>query len=241
MSNHYIVYAALVIILVAASYMLNFYGVHEYVISSETSAWAELGDFFGGIANPILSFITVVLLIKSLGIQHDANSAIKIELDETRKTEKIRSFDASFFNMLNAQKELYDSSRFMIGGDCYVGSEAVAKIEDEIEHIQEDGGDLEEIRDFLDALDSDDSIYNMLRPFYILVKITMEQLSVNNGFDADVRRNKFETIIHFTNFPLLRLLLLSVQFLEYPSSVYLRNCEEFTDLLKELGLSFNEY
>lgn len=241
MSNRYVVCAALVIILVAASYMLNFYGVHEYEISSKTSAWAELGDFFGGVANPILSFITVVLLIKSLRIQNDANGAIKSELDETRKTERIRSFDASFFNMLNTQKELYESSRFMIDGDCYSGSKAVVKIEDEIEKIQNDGGGLDDIRAFLDDLDGDDSIYNILRAFYILVKITMDQLSAENGFDIDVRRNKFETIIHFTNFPLLRLLLLSVQFLEYPSSDYLKNCDEFTGLLRELELSFNEY
>jgi hypothetical protein len=240
-SNRYIVYAALVIILVAASYMLNFYGIHEYGISSKTSDWADLGGFFGGVTTPVLSFITVVLLIQSLKLQNDANSAIKSELDETRKTEKIRSFEGSFFNMLNTQKELYDSTTFIIDGSCYSGSEAVMRIEDEIEIIQNSGGNLDDIRCFLEKVDSDDCIYNLLRAFYILVKITADQLSINNGFGVDARRSKFEAIIHFTNFPLLRLLLLSVQFLEYPSSDYLKGCCEFTELLGELELSFNEY
>lgn len=79
--NKYIISAAAIIALVVASYVINFYFLLGYGVSQETSTWAEFGDFFGGVLNPVLSFLALVLLIKSLSLQNEANASLRKELN----------------------------------------------------------------------------------------------------------------------------------------------------------------
>jgi len=103
MINKYIIAAAIAITFVVLSYIYNFYCVLSYSISNDTAVWGQLGDYTGGLLNPILSFITLVLLIKSLSLQNEANLALRKELKNNEKTAKLRLFETQFFNMLNAQ------------------------------------------------------------------------------------------------------------------------------------------
>ena len=79
--NKYIIAAAVTIALVVASYVIHFYIFLGYDLSQDTSVWAQFGDFFGGVLNPMLNFLALVLLIKSLSLQNAANASLRKELE----------------------------------------------------------------------------------------------------------------------------------------------------------------
>jgi hypothetical protein len=79
------------------------------------------------------------------------------------------------------------------------------------------------------------------RTFYNMVKLISEKLSDTNGFAVEDRRSHFLTLINFTDFSLLRLIMMSVQFIECHPSSYLKDNLEFTLVLKEVNLNYELY
>ena len=49
-------------------------------ISANGSDWSDFGDFYGGVAGPILSFISIILLIYTINQQADANKLTSAEI-----------------------------------------------------------------------------------------------------------------------------------------------------------------
>jgi len=241
MIDKYIVAAVFAILTVFMSYIVNFYFKLKYTISSDTAVWGQLGDYFGGILNPLLGFISLVLLIKSLRLQNEANADLRKELINSEKTEKIRSFETLFFNMINSQKVLFDSFKIKTQDAIICGSEAVIKIEDEIENLRQQNQEDKLIIEFLDNIDSNDQIFGVTRGFYIMVKMITEKLSNDNGFNEEDRKSHLLALVNFTDFSLLRLIMISMQFMNYPSIEYLRKNSDFNVVLKEVGLNYNLY
>lgn len=245
--SKYIVAACLAILLVALSYIIKFYLTLGYGISDNSAAWAELGEYFGGILGPILSFISLVLLIKSLGLQNQANASLREDLKNSEKTEAIRSFEALFFGVIESQKELFRSLKVEVGdAPPRLGVEAVLLIEKTIEDLREsESGAATEsspsARDFLEEVDSQDQIFGITRTFYIAVKLITDKLSDRRGFTNEDRKSHLLTLINFTDYAQLRLILICVQFMDFPSVAYLRGNEEFKQALDEVGLSLDLY
>ncbi|MDR7025974.1 hypothetical protein [Pseudomonas peli] len=246
MTNKYALAAALIILSVFASYIIKFYFILDYNISSDTAVWGQLGDYAGGLLNPILSFISLVLLIRSLTLQNDANASLKSELSRNEKTEKLRSFENLFFNMISSQKELFTSMKFEFLHETSQAikkeTEAVIEIEDEIERMRSsDRSSDSDIQKYLKTIDSKDQIFNLTRAFYITIKMTSEKLSETQGFSMEDRKSYYSTLISFTNFSQLRLIMISLQFLDYQSVKYLRSHSELNEALKDAGLSYDLY
>ncbi len=232
-------------IVVFTSYIAQFYFLLDYSFSEDTAVWGQLGDYVGGLLNPILSFIALVLLIKSLSLQNEANEGLRSELKRNEKSEKLRSFEALFFGMINSQKELFDALKVEFGQHdteftkCSI--EAVMEIEDEIERIRDTNGSNEDVRKFLEKIDSKEKIFGLTRSFYIIVKMISDKLSDSHGFDYEDRRSHILTLVNFTDFSLLRLIMISLQFMEYHSTEYLRENKDFNEVLKEVGIDYNLY
>lgn len=250
MSNRYISIAAGLIVLVSLLYVGNFYFRLGYVISDSPEAWGQLGDYAGGILNPLLSFISIVLLIKSLVLQNDANSDLRDEIRNTRKTERLRSFEAQLFHMIESQRSLFDSLRLEISlnGENIekFGADAVIAIEDEIIRIRNEFVDLDQlgddrIRDFLKHVDATDKIFGVTRIFYNIVKLITDKLSDDNGFEESDRAAHYVTLINFSDFALLRLIMISVQFMDYHSVEYLKKNVEFSSVIKNMSLGYSLY
>jgi len=186
-----------------------------------------------------------VLLIKSLSLQNEANISLRKELQYNEKTEKIRIFETQFFNMLNSQSLAFDSFKIELlqNGETFIkhGVEAVIEIEEEIEIIRKNGEGDEKIIKFLTDVDSNDQIFGTTRRFHIMVKMISEKLSDINGFSEDERKSHLMTLINFTDFSLLRLIMISMQFMSYQSTEYLKNEHEFNSVLQEVGLNWNLY
>lgn len=243
--NKYVISALVVIFLVFTLYFINFFVILGYGVSEDSARWGHLGDYVGGILNPILSFISIVLLIKSLAFQIEANETLRNEIKNKEKTEKLRSFETLFFNMINSQKELFDSFSIdfaQVGArDVKHKVNAVIAIEEEIDRLRSEESDDESIRSFLEKLDSEDQIFGLSRAFYIMVKIISDKLSDAEGFEYKDRKPHFLTLVNFTDFAQLRLIMIGIQFMNYHSSVYLKNNQEFKAILEELDIGYNLY
>jgi len=243
--NKYLWVAFSIVFLVLISYFVNFYIILGYEISSDSSVWGTLGDYVGGILNPSLSFISIVLLIKSLTLQNEANLSLREELKNTERIERLRSFEILFFNMVESQRKLFDSFKIVCEDNDalreFIGSEAVIKIESDIDGIRMIGGGDDMIRCHIESLDHNDQIFGLLRAFYVTVMVISDKLSDQAGFGAEDRRSYYQTLINFTDFSFLRMVLINVQFMDYESSKYLRNLEEFKDVIRDLGLDQKKY
>jgi len=68
-----------------------------------------------------------------------------------------------------------------------------------------------------------------------------EKLSDANGFSSSERTSHLLTLINFTDFPLLRLVMISMQFMEYKSLEYLKENIEFNSVLEEVGIGWDLY
>lgn len=244
MFNSYIFIAAAVIVVVVLLYAIKFVGILGYGVSSDSAIWGQFGDFMGGSLNPILSFISIILLIKSLNLQNQVNVELREELADNKKTEKLQAFSTLFFNMINSQKSLLDSFlvNFLVDkGLMSPGGSTIIRIEEEIEALRDGGGSDQNIIDYIDEIDVNDRIFAILRAFYITVKMVSEKLSDANGFSSEDRNDHLLTLINFTDFAQLRLIIMAMQFSNYPATTYLRNNPDFMALLIEVRLKLDPY
>lgn len=258
----YVVSASVLMALVSAFYFVNFNLRLHYDVSEKPEDWAALGEYFGGILSPVLSFISIVLLIKSLGLQNDANASLRRELEGSEKVERTRSFEALFFGMMEAQKDLFKSFEIQIKNDVgsdhvddglqlrtLRGVDAVLWIEEKVERLREacrknSIGEIESVaavRHLIDQVDAKDQIFGLTRAFYIVVRLIVDRLSSDRGFSREERESHFLALINFTDYSHLRLVLMAVQFSDYASAVYLRQCADFEGALAGVNLSFKEY
>jgi len=147
--------------------------------------------------------------------------------------------------MLNSQKNHFDAFKItLVNGDDveeFRSVEAVLELEEQVEGLVSSHKPATIVSDFLEDADSHDQIYGCVRIFYIMVKMISEKLSDGNGFSADDRKAHYLTLINFTDFALLRLILMAVQFMESQPSLYLKSHGEFLSVLSELELSCELY
>jgi len=78
-------------------YFVYFVIYNELPLSSNIEHWGQIGDFFGGMLNPIYSFLALIVLWFTL-------------LDNQKKSE-IEKFENNFFNMLDMLKSLLKDLR----------------------------------------------------------------------------------------------------------------------------------
>lgn len=73
----------------AASYAIYFWGQN----AGGPNEWGTFGDFIGGLSNPLLSFLTIILLVVSLRLQakelKESSEAVKQSAEELKLTRKI--------------------------------------------------------------------------------------------------------------------------------------------------------
>lgn len=245
MINRYIILAIVSILIVVILYFINFYIVLNYKVSESVSDWANFGDYIGGVLGPILSFISMVLLIKSLNLQNEANINLMKDVKNNEKTEKLRSFETLFFNLISSQKDIFNSFKIEIPyqGDVIFlsGSKGVIKIESIIEDLRSRSYDDKQIATLIEDFDVDDKIYSVLRAFYITVKTIETKLSDENDFSLSDRESYYHALVNFTDFSQIRLILMSIQFMECEPSLYFIKNIEFKNVMEELNLGYDLY
>jgi hypothetical protein len=98
-----------------------------------TSSFGEWGDFFGGVLNPILTFIMFMGLLITIVLQQtelrESRAELKRSADsimEQTKNAKVQNFESTFFKMLSIHNDLVSSidlavtgGRVTQGRDCF--------------------------------------------------------------------------------------------------------------------------
>lgn len=239
MLNRYSITAIVLMAVVIGSYVIQFYLNLGYGISDKASDWVDFSAYVGGMISPFLSFISLVLLIQSLNLQNQANKELREEIRLNQKNEQLRSFETYFFGLIEAQKSSFTNFKLEfpsnLGGKSIEGVSAIQELEDLIANIRKNHGTDVDIVQALEDLDKDERIYNTIRIFYNIIKMITERLNDKDGFDENTRKNQFQTLISFTEFSQLRLVMISMQFLDFPSAKYIKANQEFMSVLTSLG------
>ncbi|CCN41195.1 conserved exported hypothetical protein [Vibrio nigripulchritudo FTn2] len=244
MLNRYSIAAIALMVAVVAAYVFQFYFNLGYEISDQPSDWVDFGDFFNGLVSPLLSFVSLVLLIQSLNLQNQANTELRAEVQLNHKNEQLRSFETYFFGLIEAQRASFGNFELKFKEEdvrTLRGVCAIRALEDQIEAYRNRNAQDIEIEEMLEKLDQGEHIYNTIRVFYNIVKMITERLSDENQFDETIRANQFQTLISFTEFSQLRLVMICMQFMDYPSADYLKNNNEFMAVLTDLGGGADQY
>ncbi len=245
MYTFYKLISVLIIFCVIYAFYYQFSVKLDYPLSKNPSDWVDFSDYIGGVLGTTFSFLSFIFLLHSLKLQNDANKELRNEAKANQKNEKFRHFESHFFNLLEAQRSSFDKFKFEnnIQGVLTTcsGVEAVVELENVLEVMRELRFDDEDITDYLDEFDESEKIYNSIRIFNNILKLITLKLSDANGFTADDRKSQIETLITFTEFSLLRLVLISMQFMDLPSCDSIRANTEFINILEELGLEIDAY
>ncbi|CNK84342.1 Uncharacterised protein [Yersinia mollaretii] len=210
--------------------------------SRETDAWGQFGDYFGGVLNPILTFTSVVLLIRSIDLQRTANNSLIKENKRQEKLEKRKDFEFRFYNLIDSQNKLFDEFHILVpainGNKEYKNSVAVKYIENIITSSNDRGITGDAINTILTNLDShsNDQIYSCVRKFYLSVKLIDKTITEGNGFQEKDRKDYFETLINFSDFSSVRLIAISIIYLTWPNITYIKECDDFISVLNNTGL-----
>jgi hypothetical protein len=71
------------------------YGIDGNHLSHENSDWGDFGSYFGGVVSPILSFVSIIFLYKTI-IQTDINHSkqLEITLKQDRRNQLIHLLDS---------------------------------------------------------------------------------------------------------------------------------------------------
>lgn len=86
--------------LALGAYVVHFAFVHPARISSDPGDWGTLGDYFGGLLNPVVSFATLVVAYAVWKQQKEELKATKEALEEQAKTAEQQRQEQRFFDLL---------------------------------------------------------------------------------------------------------------------------------------------
>lgn len=166
---------------------LAVYGVYFYnfpiPLEAKKEVWGQFGDFVGGTLNPLLSFITIYILYKTIVLQKTSlektNEALELsqntyELSRTELTKsaeilesqnkliQLQKFEGAFFELTKLIIEGVNVSSYSFEGETYKGSSGIDKIICIfIENIEKKKSSIW-IEDFFDENEN----------FYSLIKLT---------------------------------------------------------------------
>lgn len=92
--------------------------------------WGQIGDFVGGLLNPVLSFFALMAVLFNLVLQRKELSLARKDAKDAHDTQKrqseifeMQNFESVFFRLLDAHSRLAVSVKSNAGASSYVGME----------------------------------------------------------------------------------------------------------------------
>lgn len=234
--------ASLLILVILGLYYYQF-GRGLTILSESKDIWGQFGDYFGGVLNPILSFISILLLIKSVRMQLIANEYLINETKRQEVLDKRKSFEFQFYNLIEAQKSGFDdfSLIFPSPNGCVEVKkvDAVNKLEQFIKASINSGTTRTTLVNMIESLDnkSDDKMFSVARRFYLVVKLIDNEILSKNGFDEQDKVMYIETLINLSDFAMIRLICIIIAYLSWTNVVYLQKSKEMEKIINSMGLS----
>lgn len=111
--NNAIFIALFTFAIVVCSYVANFYA-HNF--SNSSGDWGTFGDFVGGTLNPLLSFLALIILLRTFAMQREELIIQREELKDTKELLRLQTqtqikqqFESTFFALLNVHNQVLES------------------------------------------------------------------------------------------------------------------------------------
>ncbi|WP_233989464.1 hypothetical protein [Pectobacterium brasiliense] len=220
--------------LIAAVWGLYFYNFGKLShLSTSKEVWGQFGDYVGGVINPLLSFITIILLIKSLNEQQVANKSL---IEETKRQEKLENFkklESRFYNLIDLQQKgfgdffiEYETS-ISLPKRKFEGPFAANFLERNVMQLVDSGASHDYIRSAIESWDSHDHLISLVRRFYLLIKL------IDDKAEFDEKEELYETLINLTDIKLLTIICIMVSYYDWDSIRHIKNSK----ILNRDGLS----
>lgn len=231
--------AAFLIAAVWGLYFYKFGSLSHLSVSKE--AWGQFGDYVGGVINPLLSFITIILLIKSLNEQQVANKSLITETQRQEKLENIKKLESRFYNLIDLQKKGF--SDFFIEHEIsnslpkkkFNGPLAANFLESNVMQLVETGSSQDVIRSAIEQWDSHDHLMSLVRCFYLLIKL------IDDKSDVHDKEEFYETLINLTDIKLLTIICIMVSYYDWDNIRYIKKSKILDrDGLSELLVFFSQ-
>lgn len=207
------VVSAFFIAIVWGGYFLHF-GNGD--LSTSTEVWGQFGDYVGGVINPILSFVTIILLINSLREQRVANTVIKAESVRQRELEDFKRFETRFFNLIELQRVSFESFKIEFTDEVLNGAAAVSHVEDIVITLKNKDSSRFDISNKLDEIDPYDDFHSLLRRFYLILKLIDVKLV------GDEKQEYYEVLVNLTESKLIALVCILVAYFDWDNAVYIK-------------------
>nr|WP_302444380.1 hypothetical protein [Hafnia alvei] len=206
-----------------------------YLSTQGADVWGQFGDFMGGVLNPILSFISICLLIRSVTLQVQSNKTLTQEIKRQELLEDYKKFEMRFFSLIEAQESNYNKFRIVVDDRAdnddqnesgavkdstlteYRANYAVTYIDDNLCLLVREQIDNERIVSWLECLDVDDHFFSLVRRFYLLIKL------IDDKIDADNKEEQYELLINLTDERLLTIIVIICGYFDWKNIIYIKN------------------
>lgn len=188
----YIIFLVAIVIAVLAAYVLNFnnifglrsfFGLNDF--SKDPAVWGTFGDYIGGVLNPILTFVSVIMLIRSISLQAEANKTIVDSEKKKDESEEIKRFEDSLYNLTSSGKEEYRHFKIILNGQWYQSLHGLSELESSvlanIRALKSSNLSHEEIydhvSDYINTVDNESgqSIFALVRSTFVCVRFLKEK------------------------------------------------------------------
>lgn len=212
--------ASLAFFSVFAVYFLWFKACLDFHLSKSPEVWGQFGDFVGGVLNPILSFITVVILIITTIYQQK-------QYENSEKRELNKRFDDRFYGMISYQRDLAANFKLALPG----GSDADVK--DVITYVEDVFFNTND-HSYINSQGFKETIFPVVRAFYILIKMIDE--SSEDEVSANIASKYYEWVINLSDYHFLRLVFFCSFYYDNISSfTYIRSNKNVISSLTTMG------
>ncbi|MCP2005000.1 UNVERIFIED_ORG: hypothetical protein J2Y78_003540 [Buttiauxella agrestis ATCC 33320] len=213
------------ILLIISSYVGWFFFHLKRDISPSGEQWGQFGDFFGGILNPILSFITICILIKTSLYQEKQNTLLE-------QRERNKRFEDRFYGMITQVKQNFDNLTLTNNKDVKLDGNQILK---NMEDILLSGGDVSE----LNTSEFKETIFPVVRQFHLLLKMLDSEFEKGDIDEASFKGYQL-WLINSTDYKILRFIIFSSYYYNtIQASNFITNNNTFIEEIKRLG--FEKY
>lgn len=101
--------ATILIIGAGGALALLLINISIFLFTDKSSEFGAFGDFFGGVLNPILTFLTLFGLIATIVIQKKELKLARIEYEKTADALSTQAVEVTFFNILDLHHKIVDN------------------------------------------------------------------------------------------------------------------------------------
>lgn len=197
---------------------INTTGDEADCLSKDAARWGTFGDFFGGTLNPILSFLALIIVLKTYLSQQEELKETRKILKEQSETQKRQQFESTFFELLkvhNQELEVFCKSEpYIEDGRTHWANPLARQLVQDIKR--------NELRTLKDAKNILQSKNHLCRRYFLVLYQLLKFIAIhsNNGItesfdDSDIEKDDisanekmYSNIIRATLTDMVVLLLL---------------------------------